>query len=634
MSISLPVDAAQLLRCAAGYQEAGRDHQALPLLIRAAAGLAPVDPRRAAEVWRQAGRCAAAVFEHDTAIDCIRRAIALLAPPVGDEGQLAQLHGALAGICCEASRLREAEAAARQALRLAEAARDLPTAATALSTLGLAARYRGEAEEALRCFIRARRLYRLARRALPAADALYHAAQVWLDLGNLLRAEAPLHRARAEREALREYTGRIDIELARLQLRRGDVSGALGRLRRVLDSPEVRENPATHVQALTVAAEAAGQQSLRAGLDMAELALDLAQSLGRPLVLADLLPVLIRLRRLAGQPLRDGERGLLRLMAEEVEDLAKLPPVETQETEIGQSDGAPQDVHRTVPTGSGSQGNREARISTYRLVDDPLLAPTGQDIRALRLALGWTQEQLAERAGFEVTTVKRAERGARVPERTMRTLARAMGAEPTAAARTAARYWRHIGRAYEALGEFHEARSAYARAATTSSEEGDLVGEALAEVQIAHLDLQEGQDGGVVGRLLRCRKILENLGEAVACRQVDRLLAESQIIAGRAALAVPQLRRLLSVPGMSAEDRAELLDVLARAYRAAGRPADAEKVRQEAAALQVGRAQQAYERVRQYAEEAERLYRDGRKVEAAYLAEAAAQWSLVTRTLD
>jgi tetratricopeptide (TPR) repeat protein len=623
MTVRIPAGAEELLRHAIGYQEAGKEAQALPLFVRAAEMLAPLNPPQAAQAWRQAGCCAAQVFDADTAVECFHRAITLLAP-AGDPAPLARLYNDLATACYAACRLREAEAAACQADSLARAARSARDAAAAAHSLGLVARYRGRPQEALRCFVRARRLYRLAGEPLNAADTLHSAGWVLLDMGELIRAETALHLARAERKRLGAQTGRIDVELARLRLRRGDAAAARALARRIADSAEARLDPLTHVQALVVAAEAAEEDTPQSAVSAAELALDLARSLGRPPVVVDLLLMLVRLRRRTRQALREIERRLLLELASEVEELAQLcEPDSGRERGRAEAVGEPGD----------GRAARWAGGHVNRLVGDCPSAPTGQQIRALRTALGWTQEYLAERAGFEVTTVKRAERGARVPERTLRMLAAAMGVMPATAGHTVARYWRHLGRAHEALHEHAEARQAYARAADISRAEGDLVGEILAEIRLASLDLRENRPGGVAGRLARYRRILESLGEASACVEIDRLLAEALVATGRASVAIPHLRRLLATPGITAEDRVELLEALARAYRAMGQTARAEATMGEAADLRTDAVEHASARIQQYAREAMRLHGEGRAAEAAYVAEVAARWALVTRTL-
>ena len=263
----------------------------------------------------------------------------------------------------------------------------------------------------------------------------------------------------------------------------------------------------------------------------------------------------------------------------------------------------------------------------------PTPAPTGQEIRALRLALGWTQEQLAERAGFEVTTVKRAERNAGVPERTMRALAMAMGVAPASTGQTAARYWRHMGRAYEAMGSLQDARAAFAQAARLAGASGDLLGEAQAEVALARLDLRAGHVGGVMGRLERCGRVFASAGDVAARREVERLMAQAQVALGDAAAAVERLDALLDAPGTPLEDRLDLLEALAAACDAAGNPVRADAVRREAARVRAAGAAQAPARVRQYAEEAVRLHRAGREAEAAYMAEVAARWASITQAL-
>lgn len=674
------MDAEALLRCARGYQEAGKSAQALPLFARAATMLAPTDPREAAEAWRQAGRCAATVFEHDTAADFFRRAIDLLADVPGREAHLARLHSNLAGACYAACRFRDAEAAARKALELADLAGDVKTAAAALYNLGLAVRYRGRLREALRHFLQARRLYRLAGQAARATDALHNAGWVCVDLHRFQQAQAELERARAEKLASGELEGRIDVELARLHLKQGDAVGALTRIRRVLDSAEPHLDPVTHVQTLIVAAEAEERDAPQAGLEIAVMALDLALSLGRPPVLVDLLPVLVRLRQRAGQPLSERERALLRQLTEEVENLAHVVALQANDEGEGdehdavassgragsdrspgidngwgnlgerrsaawQTDGElyqsgltrrdqvrPQSGDRQGAGGTRRQGARRSGRPGSRLVVDDLFAtPTGQEIRSRRLALGWTQEELAERAGFEVTTVKRAERGARVPEHTLRALGMVLGLGTRANGRLAVQYWKHLGEAHEALGELGQARFAYTRAANTSHGEGDLAGEAVAAVQLARLDLREGKVNGVVGRLVRCRQICASLGDRIACWQVDCLLAEAQVASGNPVLVIPVLERLLREPGATMEDRHALFLVLARAHDAAGQPGEAEKARREAAARQLRGIEQVAERVRSYVEQAKHLYHEGRETEATYLAMVATRLGSVMR---
>lgn len=637
----------ELLRQADGYRQAGRAGQAQALLARAAAVVAAEAPARAAELFEEAARLAARAGAHERAAEGYRQALGLARQADAPPALLARLHAGLARAWFACSRFRRAAAAAGQAVRLAAASGDAATGADAYLVLGSVLRARGRPREALRAFHRARRLSLQASRLARATEALRGGGRALAELGEIHRAEVVLNRAERECRQRRASAASVRVELARLRLLRGDLTGSLRSVRALLDEAGPRLDVATHALALAVAAEALGQHDPLGGLQAAALAFDLACSLGRPPVLADIVPALLRLCRASGHPLSPRERRVARALAAEVDiPLADVPVAPEHARRADGPDGRVDAMRPTGPAAGTARGAPALRLDgparvAGRVVgradrggpEIPAPAPTGQEIRALRLAMGWTQEQLAERAGFEVTTVKRAERNAGVPERTMRALAAAMGAAPASAGQTAARYWRHMGRAYEAMGALREARAAFAQAAALAGTSGDLVGEAQAEVSLARLDLRAGEVGGVLGRLERYSRIFASAGDVAACRQVERLTAEAQLALGDAAAAVERLEALLDAPGVPVEDRLELLEVLATACEAAGNPVRADAVRREARRLRTAGGDQAPARVRQYAEEAVRLHRAGRHAEAAYMAEVAARWASVTRAL-
>jgi tetratricopeptide (TPR) repeat protein len=642
----LAVGFEELLRQANDYRRAGKAGQAQALLARAAALLVSRAPARAAALLEESGRLAARTGAHEVAAARYRQALDLLscqadAPPV----LRARLYARLARACYACGRMRQAAAAAGRAVRLVRVGGDAATAADAYVVLGAALRLRGRPREALRAFHRARRLSLRAGRLGRAAEALHGGGRALMELGEICRAEAVLNRAEREYRQRRAPADGVRVDLARLRLVRGDPAGCLGAVRALLEEASARLDAATHASALAVAAEALGQHDPSAGLQAAALAFDLACTLGRPPVLADVVPVLLRLRRATRQPLAPQERRAARALAGEMDvrlDAEPLPPAGGSHGRgLPRARDAGAAAARATAGVRRAAGSPDSRASGAGRVlgradrgapEIPAPAPTGQEIRALRTALGWTQEQLAERAGFEVTTVKRAERNAGVPERTMRALAMAMGAAPVSTGQTAARYWRHMGRAYEAMGSLQEARAAFVQAARLAGANGDLVGEAQAEVALARLDLRAGEVGGVVGRLERCGRILASAGDVAGHRQVERLVAEAQLALGDAAAAVERLEGLLDAPGVPAEDRVDLLEALADACEAAGNPVRADAARRAAHRLRAAVAE-APARVRQYAEEAARLHRAGREAEAAYMAEVAARWASITRAL-
>ncbi|MDR7485689.1 MAG: helix-turn-helix transcriptional regulator [Armatimonadota bacterium] len=632
----------ELLRQADGYRQAGRAGQAQALLARAAAIAAPKAPAQAAELFEDAGRLAARAGAHERAAESYRQALRLARQADAPPAVLARLYAGLARACYACSRLRMAAAAAGRAVRLAATSGDAATGADACIVLGSVLRARGRPREALRAFHRARRLSLKAGRLARATEALCGGGRALMELGEIHRAEVALNRAERECRQRPACAASVRVELARLRLCRGDLTGSVQSVRALLNEAGPRLDVATHASALAVAAEALGQHDPAGGVQAAALAFDLACSLGRPPVLADIVPVLLRLRQAIRQQPSPRERRVARALAAEVDaqcDLGRACATDGRDgraeatqamgTSAGTTRGASVPLLDAAVRAAGRVGGRGDRSGP----EVPAPAPTGQEIRALRMALGWTQEQLAERAGFEVTTIKRAERNAGVPERTMRALAAAMGAAPASAGQTAARYWRHMGRAYEAMGALREARAAFVQAARLAGASGDLVGEAQAEMSLARLDLRAGEVGGVLGRLERYGRIFASAGDVAACRQVERLTAEAQLALGLAAEAVERLEALLDAPGVPVEDRLELLEVLATACEAAGNPVRADAVRCDARRLQAAGGDQAPARVRQYAEEAVRLHRQGRQAEAAYMAEVAARWASITRAL-
>jgi len=65
--------------------------------------------------------------------------------------------------------------------------------------------------------------------------------------------------------------------------------------------------------------------------------------------------------------------------------------------------------------------------------------PQHVDVRAIRSALGMTQQEFAERFGFSTGTVRNWEQGHRQPDRAARVLLTVVAQEPEAVARSLAR---------------------------------------------------------------------------------------------------------------------------------------------------------------------------------------------------
>lgn len=297
------------------YRAEGKFAQAQGLYA-ATADLAG-DPEHAARMWNNAGICALKTYDTDRAAECFRSALeATMQIPGGDRMRLSKLYAHLTAAYYEGSRVREAWNAARQALLLAEEADDPKAAARALYNLGLAERYLGEFSEALKLFTIARRKYLEAGEASLAADALHNMGWVQLDQDDIDAGEQSLQQARAEKTALGQPAGRIDLELARLALRRGNWLIALASAVEIAESVEAMTDPVTRLQALTLAAEAGQHDDLQAALHYLSEAVALAVSLGRPPMLLDLMPLVIRLRAEAGEPLSDQEMALAQEMFE------------------------------------------------------------------------------------------------------------------------------------------------------------------------------------------------------------------------------------------------------------------------------------------------------------------------------
>ncbi|HXF81695.1 MAG TPA: tetratricopeptide repeat protein, partial [bacterium] len=268
------------------------------------------DPAQAAILWNNAGVCALRVYEPDRAIQCFRQAIEAAQMGPSDGRRLSRLYAHLTAACYEASRMREAWAAAHQALLLAEEFDDIEATGKALYNLGLAERYLGEGSEALKLFAASRRNFQESGNAASAADALHNMGWVQLDRGELEEAERSLLAARAERTALWLPVGRIDLELARLALKRGNWLAALAQAVEIAESVEAATDPVTKLQALILAAEASERDDLAAAFYYAGEALALGLSLGRPPALLDLMPVIVRLHANAGSQMPAEERAL------------------------------------------------------------------------------------------------------------------------------------------------------------------------------------------------------------------------------------------------------------------------------------------------------------------------------------
>lgn len=274
------------------------------------------DPEQAAVLWNNAGVCALRMYDADRAVECFRCAVDAASQLPAGRARLSKIYAHLTAAYYESSRMREAWGAAYQGLLLAEETGDAVSVSRALSNLGLAERYLGEWAEALKLFSAARRGYQGAGEAGPAAEALHNMAGVYLDRDDLETGEQALRDARAEKAALGLPVARIDLELARVALKRGSWLAALAHAVEIAESIEAAADPMTRLQALTLAAEAAEQDDLQAAFHYAGEAMALAMSLGRPPVLFDLMPVIVRLRANAGLPLTEEERILASEMFE------------------------------------------------------------------------------------------------------------------------------------------------------------------------------------------------------------------------------------------------------------------------------------------------------------------------------
>lgn len=311
MSVQTVSELGLLENIALHYRDEGKLAQALPVYVQAASLAETDDTDEAARLWSNAGVCALKVFDPDHAVECFRNAIDLATVDHTDrQGRLARLYANLTAAYYQGSRIREAWDAGRQALLLAEESKNPRAIGAALFNLGLAERYLGDFDEALKLFAAARRQYLKAGAASEAADALHNTGWVHLDRQELQEAEEVLRQAREEKRALGEPTARIDVELARLSLLRDNWIGALNAVLHVAETAEALTDPMTRTQALLVAAEAAQHDSLTPALHYAETALALALGLGYPPILLDIMPLLIRLRNAADLPHSERERDL------------------------------------------------------------------------------------------------------------------------------------------------------------------------------------------------------------------------------------------------------------------------------------------------------------------------------------
>ncbi|MDQ7821105.1 MAG: tetratricopeptide repeat protein [Armatimonadota bacterium] len=270
--------------------------QAYPLYARAAELAEAADPDEASKLWGRAGACALEAGDADAAAACFRKAVELVSLDHLDRhGRLTRLYANLTAALYQASRIREAWDAGRQALLLAEEGGRPRAIAQALYNLGLAERYLGAFDEAAKLFREARAAYLEAGMASQAADALHNLGWVHGDRGEFDAAEAALGQAGDEKAALGEPRARIRVERARLQLLRGDWVGSLVETLEVIDTAESLTDPDTYLQALLVAADASRADDLAVALGYARMAVELAVSLGRPPALLDLLPLVVRL---------------------------------------------------------------------------------------------------------------------------------------------------------------------------------------------------------------------------------------------------------------------------------------------------------------------------------------------------
>lgn len=301
----------ELEQAALRYRQEGKWAEAFWLYVQAAELVEAADAHVGARLWNSAGFCGLKIFDPDRATLCFRRALDQLPEDVPDrQTKQVRLYANLAAAYYEGSRIREAWEAGQQALLLAGEVSDPRVIAQAVYNLGLTCRYLGRLGDALDCFRQARARHLEIQEKSAAADALHNLGWVHLDRLELDQGELTLQQARGEKQELGELTTRVDVELARLALLRGNWIDALAKATYVLDTVGSLTDPVTKLHSLLVAAEAARPSSLQNALGYVEEAVRLAQSLGRPPVLLDLLPLLARLRVEAGLSLSEAESSL------------------------------------------------------------------------------------------------------------------------------------------------------------------------------------------------------------------------------------------------------------------------------------------------------------------------------------
>jgi len=407
------------------YEKEGKWVQAELFYARAAESAS--DPLKRAHLLNRAGVCAWNTYRNRAAEDRFREALEHV--PAGEVWLKARVTANLCMALYMQCRLVEAEEEGRRACVHADASGDPYIMGACRLNLGLVHMYMERPDEALRRFRESRKLFLRAGNGLWAMHALHDIGWALVDLEKYEDAERALRCGIEEGRRGGYPVGRGRVELCRLALARGDVHGAMDVLS-VLNSGEALVDPEMHVQALTVAADAVGRLDPGLGIVYAESGLDLALSLGRPPVLYDLLPVLIRLREAVGRKSGDARRLLdeIRMLKGGMVYASVSGTVDVRDPGIraggGTDRGGGSGIPQQVAGGASARVDvREAArrwFSRERGVEAD--AVDGAFLRRMRKAAGMTQEALAELAGCDVRTVRRAEAG-RGPERTVRMLA-------------------------------------------------------------------------------------------------------------------------------------------------------------------------------------------------------------------
>jgi len=287
--------------------------QALRLIAEAERLAAGQSALLRATALRRKGELLAASFQHASAVQCLRKALALFgSPSVADRGEEAGTLVKLAYAYDVQGKRAEALEAYRKALTIAEAMPDRATACAALQGIGWVHRSFGESAQALDAQRRALELARQTGDPVRVAESLYALSAVRMDRGDYREAQAALDESvQLYRTAGNEY-GLMMAENARgaVAYRQGDLDASRAHLERSLALARRLQSRSDLAYAMMNLGELCSQQGrFKEAAQMLAGAVDAAAATHAPDLLAAVRTTLARTRREWAESLAKARRA-------------------------------------------------------------------------------------------------------------------------------------------------------------------------------------------------------------------------------------------------------------------------------------------------------------------------------------